>query len=1009
MRAVIVWIAALLPALGLIAAAFLGRNSDRERIDVQFVGYRIPMTRILKCGTLGKNIATARGVWIGGGRRWPEDSADVISLPGYRGRLAEICRANDELVVRQVRPGETWYQLPSQKWGLQDTNDIDTQHLLLRGPADTVERSCITFKGATVSTSAIIEFAKRERAGAIRKTPASGVRAGLLKRFRGWPEDDQVACVDIGSGKPKACAADLTSSVAPVFAWPTERMVTGGWDFVPPRGAVWDDCGGKNGIAPDQAVTLKLKQLARGARWSAWKDAAAGVTLRMVTRRTVGGVADQSVALPTDVFEPLPLRLGTRYELGFAQLGPDLVVVHEDPSVQLRIPDLYGGAPMEVKEGEFELTFNSPPGEELLVIDLSSRADHLAPKAIFEHVQARVTVPQEGQEFSVTAQGRPAEKRRFNEVFALDVSRDPSAIRPLLLIRRVSPPMTAFVLPLVAALMLIGATLMDRSSYPLLDARWLFAALLLALLDLRFAMSTRWLLNEYSSPEALRNWVVNGAYLLIGPPFALLIATLLRRGRAIVTAAKSSKDLYTLPTSASSAAPSSGAATPRTRWSDRPRKFLSAVVARFRERDLLPLAQWNCIAIASTAVWILFAGGETPDAGAAVRKLLPTLFIAAIATAAAWGAYRLASNWVERGRGTEDPFQFKKKKAERPKMGFFARAAVVGVLFLLIRALTYFTGSQEQLGGIRVDVFALPLSAAILAAFTRPSELGRAAWGRFLALGLLFVILFGLAGGMMNDFGLVWVGGMAFVLALPAATGNRPYAYAASLAIFFLLFISPRVAPSPFREAMRLLAGNRQEIASAAGTVKITDDLQVSRDRDYYRLIDANQPEAVTAIPSQLAREVVIERERVRYQSLDGAWREAFRSESSPHSPWTGAGFLRGRAVIGDPTFTRAARSDYVFPTYLRAEFGSLGLLAAVTLYVAMFVCGALGTIDRLRALPVALWSMAMAAGTGLFMLGGTSGIFPFSGKWPLLLSFASNSDAALGLALIVLALVERE
>ena len=82
-----------------------------------------------------------------------------------------------------------------------------------------------------------------------------------------------------------------------------------------------------------------------------------------------------------------------------------------------------------------------------------------------------------------------------------------------------------------------------------------------------------------------------------------------------------------------------------------------------------------------------------------------------------------------------------------------------------------------------------------------------------------------------------------------------------------------------------------------------------------------------------------MERERVRYQSLEGAWRESFRSDPSvrSRSTFSGAGFLRSRPVVGDPTFVRAARSDYVFPTYLRAEFGTAGALSVLIVYAALF------------------------------------------------------------------------
>lgn len=1010
----VIWIATALPAIGMATTAFLGRSADRERIDVQFVGYRIPMQRVQKCGAPARNIAGSGGVWIGGGQRWPYDlRPDVISLPGYRGHLAEVCAdpKSDDLVVRQIRPGESWYQLPSGRhWDLQRTNDVDTQLLAIRSAADRIERGCIRWSAAasavrTVQVSSIIDFAKRERKAAVRAAPSRGLREALLKRFRGWPEDGEVACVDISSGTPAKCASDLLSTKAPVFAWPTERKIEGRWDLLMPEGATWNDCAGGNEVGLDQATPIDPARVSSSTSWSAWKKSAAKVTLRMITRRTVGGVADQSVPISTAAFEPLPLRLGTRHELGFVQLGDDLIVINEDPSVQLRMTDLYGGPALEVKEGEFDLTFSSPPGEELLVVDLSSRADHLAPKTIFERLQARVTIPQQGDELSIMPLGRSAEKRRFNEVFALEGSRDPMPVRPLLLIRRVGPPAMTFVLPLFGALLLISATLLDRSADPLLPTRWLLAPLLLAFLDLRFALSTRWLLNEYSSAEALRNWIVNGAYLLLGVPLVMLTAALLHRAKANVVGAQSAKDLYTLPTSSASSA--------RTTWSSGLKRLAPRFIARLQERDVLPLMQWICVAAASTIVWVFFAGGERPDTMAVFRKLAPTLAVGALAATLGWLAFRLVRWLAELGRTNQNAFGFassRRSKWARTLAPLGLRALLIGGVFFGLRFLTYFLGAQEQLpGNIRVDVFSLPITAGLLAAFTRPGDSGRAAWERFLSLGVLFLVLFGLVGGAMNDFGLVWVGGMAVVLALPAAMGERYYAYIASVAVLFLIFLSPNILPSPFRDAMRFVMGNQQEIGTEPNVVRFTDHLQVSRDRDYYRLIDANQPDVVTAIPSQIAREVVVERERVLYQSLDGAWREPFRSDPSSRSEWTGAGFLRGRAVVGDPAFTRAARSDYVFPTYLRAELGSLGLLGALALYVAVFVFGALGTVDRMRAGLVALWSVAIAAGSGLFMLGGTTGLFPFSGKWPLLFSFASNSDVALGFALLALAIVEKD
>jgi hypothetical protein len=332
-------------------------------------------------------------------------------------------------------------------------------------------------------------------------------------------------------------------------------------------------------------------------------------------------------------------------------------------------------------------------------------------------------------------------------------------------------------------------------------------------------------------------------------------------------------------------------------------------------------------------------------------------------------------------------------------------ALACGGLLLIVRGGAMLVGVQEQLFSVRLDVLFLPAVAAGFALLSR--DQGRHELQRLGALILYFALaLFGV-GYAVNDLGLLWVGAMAIVLAVPFVSARPLTAALLAILLFFGAFLSPKFASRPFLWALGAFGGTTLINESRPDELAFRDELQVQRDRDHYRMLDTVQSELVEEIPSQLAREVVLDRERVRYQATSGAWRAGFRETATPGNDMTGAGYLRAKPIIGQGTFRDAARSDYVYPLYVRSEFGWAGLLALAALYMTMFVASLFGNGPARRPSRLAVWSLALAAGTALFMIGGTSALFPFSGKWPLFLAFASESDLALGLALLLLGTTE--
>ncbi|HEV7428680.1 MAG TPA: hypothetical protein VGQ46_20175 [Thermoanaerobaculia bacterium] len=984
----LIYAALVLPAVGLLLSVLLSSADKRTRIDVRFAGYRIPLNEVRDCSVTQDPFAG--GFWLGGGARWADDKQiDRISFPGYRWHLADVCHpTNDESATLSVyKPGEQ-VSYVNFKGTFGPTSDIDTQRLFIDPEAGGgASRGCLRIRGQLVPMRTFTDFVQREagRDRALRPPPT--MRARVVRFFQPAAPTGDVFCVDASTPTPRRCIG----GGVPLYLWrESDGLFSSRWKAVPSNGVTWCACDGKNEGDAQQKVTMPLPKVPGKGTWAAWKRAASGVTLRMLTRRTSGGVADQNVPIALDRFDVSPLRLGTPYELRLARIGTDLVVILEEPSVQLRMTDLFGPSQVQLEEGAFDILFKTPSGDEMLSVDLSSTADHLLPKTALEAVRARAIIPRDGDLFSIRVAGGSPEKHRFGDVFPLEVGQSARGLVPFLLLRRVSAPLGTYVLPLLASLLLVFVATFEQRGDPTIDGRWLLAPPMMALLVVRFALSTRMLADDYSSADALAVWVTNGALLFIGPCLLFVASTSLRGQKK--RSAKRAAELY------------------ETQTQSRPQRLRSAAAQWWRglrTRQDTPLVEWAVVAGACTIAWLAMTlhrlGATLPIAG----KLAATVLVTILAGAAArvvFGGMDTASL----DSGTSLLYEPRKRRWSASPLAL--QALIGGLLYIAGRALvTMPFGSQEQLPwGIRVDVLSLPVAAALFAAFTRPTESYRRQMSRLIALLIVFGLCFGAVAALFNDFGLVWVGGMALVLALPAACGLRMPAYGAAGILFALLFLSPIAAPRWFVGGMRYVMGRTQGIGQGAGRVVFPDDLQVARSRDYYRLLDGNQPEQVEAIPSQLAREVVIERERTLYQSLDGAWRDSFRAETAPHSVWTGAGFLQGRAVAGDATFVRAARSDYVYPMYIRAEFGSLGLLALLAMYAAVFFAAALPSVDRGRA-RLSLWAAALATGTAFFMIGGTSRLFPFSGKWPLLLSFASSSDAALALTLFVLMAVEHE
>ena len=1001
-RRILLALALLAPPVGLLISGMTGEGRSRDRIDVQFVGMRVPVARLLPCGQ--STPLSEGGVWIGGGARRTDDlTPDVLAVPGYRPRLIELCRdqpaagaaVSSIIVMRAVEEGKS---IIAQQ--LIEADGADTQRVVLTGPgqdsapkAECLRRNNNQITRIDAITDDLWAARKRELASRTER----GVRGWLRDHspFGGLGEPS-VYCADLTTATPARCRDPLTSGAPTAMLW-ADRRITGmkTWSIVPPRDAQWCACDGSSSRSAVQAIRMDPAALDARETWGAWRRAAAPVTFRMINRRTVASVADQSVVVPADSVAPPAFWLGREYVLRIGTSGSDLILMFEEPSVQLRLDDLFGGATRHVlPDGVFDVTFGAPKGDELLVADLAAPADRLLPKPAFADLHARVSITEKGDDLTVAAGGHAPQKLSFGDIFTVPV-RNADAPKPMLVIRRVSAPQTTYAIPLLAALLLVIGLYAESNIRGDVERYWLVIPAMSALLQYRFALATRDLVNGWSTDAAVRVWIQDGAWLLAGPALLVAVVWLLRRvGRPRASAQPPTPSR--LPAKAT--APTPVIAPAKRRWATtsapapatRNPRFarVRAMFRRISGNVPAPLL-WIAPLTACALVWTIVGPRINAERVDTLSSLFKTSLAIVVATWAAWWIYRASKS--ERAAGLHT----------------LGRAFLFAAMYIVARFFSYAAGSQEQVFGMRVDVLSLPAAAALLAAFTHYGGFSRQRW-RAGALMILTISCFGVVALFHNDFGLLWLGAMAVALALPATFSGSRWAWGMAAVVFFIAFVAPGLAPEPFRNAWRALRQNQQTVTSGATTVEFEDKLQVARERDYYRLLDANHPELVEAIPSQLAREVVIERERVRYQSMDGALRHAFRGEQVKASPWLGAGFLHGRSTSGDPTFVRAARSDYVYPTYVRAEFGTLGLFAIIALYVALFAA-ATASLDGSTPSALALWSAAIGVGTAFFMIGGSARLFPFSGKWPLFLSFASSSDIALGLVLCALSCLEED
>jgi len=949
------------------SVSLLTRAAERTRIDAHYLGARIPAAAVRDCAVP----ATARdrdGIWIGAGPRWDGDTAaDAVHVPGYRGHLVEICKASgtlDEVRLRTVDGGMTF----DDAGKLVPSTDLETQRVIMgpRGNEETVigpvfgkSGSCLSTATKSVTVDAILANITTNWDRARHARRYSGRREQFLSTHAPFPPEGHAFCVDVRGTSPAPCTK--FDAAASVFVW--RRGLE--WHGLPPAGGAWCDC---------KVATPPAELAVKPAVWIAGHPFPANtpsIALRMIIHRTAGTLADASVQVPAGSYSPAGFRVGAQRVVRFARLGNDLLVMPEEPSVQLRIDDLYGRQVRGLPPGKLQLVFDESEARLPLVLNLGAVVDHLPPKPMFAAVAADLTIPQSGDQYIVVGNDGTPKSAGFGEVVDLPSSR-PDDIRPLIVLSRIDVPFGTNALPVAAAVLfivaLIGSWFRGGAT-----ARWTLAAVLLVLLDIRFFLSVRGAANAPWSNEMTRSWVVCGFYLLVLPPLLMVLARARRWRKSRSGRLRVAVEIYWFIAALFCA----------IAWVYGAGSGWKAVVRQLRN-------EFGAMTIAvALSLGALFLAGRSKGFFGRLYHGLQSIIV----RAACW-----AGRFFRKRLVTPD--------SDESPIGV---ALVFGVFLVLLRLGMMSLGLQESIFGARADVFFIPIGAAVAAAITRMTPREAGDFRRLVGLAIFLLLAFPVVGGITNDFGLAWVGAMATVLVLPLIAWRRvKLATWLSAGVLIVAFLLPRLFPAKFAAA---LWRTREEPTAIGPNNDVTfpDVLLVNQDRDYYRMLHAVYPKGVEEIPSQIARQVVVDHERVRYQSLNGAWRESFRADERPRSPITGAGLLRAKPIVGEPSFTDASRSDYVYPLYVRAEFGTIGIVALIVLYGAMFLAPPHGVIgDRVDA-PVAIWSLGLAAGTALFMLGGTASVFPFSGKWCLFMAFASGSDIALGASLFALAMIAKE
>ncbi|MFL6260779.1 MAG: hypothetical protein ACJ76Y_13785 [Thermoanaerobaculia bacterium] len=711
------------------------------------------------------------------------------------------------------------------------------------------------------------------------------------------------------------------------------------------------------------------------------KGALPWFSLRMITRRTVGGVADENVPVDAGSVIPAAFRLGPSHRLSLARKQDTLLLLVEEPSVQIRADDLFSEGSSSVPKGTFYLTFGQSEEQGILVVDLANVSDELSAKPVMQTFGGRVRIPAwKSLGFTVDLGGAYPEAHSFGEVFQAADYFNKGKVNPLILIEKIDVPKAVWVIPVAACLLAVFGLLAGFTRQMDLDFRWDVVGMLVILLDFRFLLSTRALMAYPSSRGYIEDWLVSGCLPLLAPPTLFLASRVIR-----MVFSKLQRTVHLQSYAYSNNSP----------------------VSRGGSWQVILL--WFGLSSLFAMIWLLGGVGSTWHWRYSLAFVVGKSFFSQVLTITA-SVILVVSLWllhIQRQSGFVDPLMSLNPSFGRKQLQTLLLWTIIfsGGAFLLRLVLFAFGLQESGLGGVKLDVFYLPLIAvafAVLSELRLPSN--KETW-RLVSFAFLGGVAFLVTGLLVSDLGLLWVGGFGIVLALPfvaESLGPVKGALASSL-VFLVLFISPKFSPDLFLFLLRHMS-ETTVVTTKRGEISFDDTLLVSRERDHYRMMDAVRPRSVEEIPSQLAREVVAERERVRYQALKGAWRAGLQDSSSVGSVWFGAGLLQARPIVGEKTFREAARSDYVYPLYVRSEYGTWGILSLFMIYLSMFLVVACAG----ESSTLALWSMAIAVGTSLFMLGGTNGVFPFSGKWPLFMALGSRSDVCLGIVLLALVFTGR-
>jgi hypothetical protein len=982
-----------LPPIGLMWEFSMKPSIGRSRIDIQFLGFEVPVSLLKPCGAPAAPLGSG-GVWIGGGERWPDDKdVDLIALPGYRGHLIELCQGDQqrEIKARLVSPGtrftatQGWFPglEPARYFSLTPAEGLFSEEVAMTtegGPDSTrhlAPDTCISLAGGQSFSSAdVISFVLREWAHD-RDLRNVRFRTRLRDVFerRPTPDRNYVFCLDLARGLQRcnATTSDLTSAI---FVWRSKgyRAVSFNerWDALLPESATWTSCSTRKLISLPGIAAVTPKAVTDDTAFSsALIETLPSINFEMIAHRTRGGIADVAVPLDNDRFSPAAFRRSTAHTLRFALRNDRLIIFAPEHSVQIRYDDLFGPAPLRsIPDGQFALTFGDQTTDDVLVANLAATADGLRPKHSHKRVTAQVRIPDvKAPQFSLSFPGLQPTQHRMGSVLSIpatpgaDASGQPSA---LVVLRRISPPAGLLIVPITASLLATLGLFLTASRDRWFTARWPIIGLLLHVLTWRLLLTARTVTDSPTAQDSYVDFVVSACFLLIAP-MMLFVPPLIASVRSA-------------------------------------QKTLS----RRAMRDLATLVLISVLSVIALVIAIArldYATSKTIGASVAF-KILSTGVTLWVSVSMALVTYAWIRKRVDRlAQANVNPAQMVRRRSGiYGYLPWISTALLAGVVIVLFRLLLLFLGFQESAFGLKLDVITLPIAAAVLTAMTH--HVRRITRVPLITMIVLFYFLaFIVTGFLLNDLGLWWVGGMAAVLAMPFTGSRSIWSTMAALFIFLLLFISPKLVPS---EAVSILKyfGGSTDLVTNGGVVTVPDSLQVNRQRDHYRLLDAIDPESLQDIPTQLAREVMIERERLRYQALEGAWREGLRRPSSSSGPLMGAGALQARSIVGETSFVGAAKSDYVYQMYVRSEYGTLGVLALLLLYIALFLAGARNGLPG-SSRPFGLWSVGLAVGSGLFMLGGTHAIFPFSGKWPLFLAVGSLSDFCLGLALLLLTCVE--